>query len=57
MATKVEGVLMVVSAGHTKRDDAERAKDMLEKVNANVVGAVLTNAAVDSSMYGYYSQN
>jgi len=46
LATKVEGVLLVVSAGHTKREDAERAKDLLEKVNANVVGAVLTNAAV-----------
>ena len=54
LATKVEGVLLVVSAGHTKRDDAERAKDMLEKVNANVVGAVLTNAAADSSAYGEY---
>ena len=54
LATKVEGVLLVVSAGHTKREDAERAKDLLEKVNANVVGAVLTNAAVDPSTYGSY---
>ena len=54
LATKVEGVLLVVSAGHTKREDAERAKDLLEKVNANVVGAVLTNAAVESSTYGSY---
>jgi non-specific protein-tyrosine kinase len=54
LATKVGGVLLVVSAGHTKRDDAKRAKDLLEKVNANVVGAVLTNAAVDSGAYGEY---
>ena len=54
LATKVDGVLLVVSAGHTKREHAERAKDLLEKVNANVVGAVLTNAAVDSSAYGDY---
>ena len=54
LATKVEGVLLVVSAGHTKREDAERAKDLLEKVNANVVGAVLTNAAIDPSTYGSY---
>ena len=56
LATKVEGVLMVVSAGHTKREDAERAKDLLEKVNANVVGAVLTNASVDANVYGDYGQ-
>ena len=57
LATKVEGVLMVVSAGHTKRKDAERAKDLLEKVNANVVGVVLTNASVDKNTYGDYGQS
>lgn len=57
VATKVDGVLLVVSAGHTKREQAERAKDLLAKVSANVVGAVLTNATVDSSMYGSYGQN
>ena len=56
LATKVDGVLLVVSAGATKREHAERAKDLLEKVNANVVGAVLTNASVDSSAYGSYGQ-
>jgi capsular exopolysaccharide synthesis family protein len=54
LATKVEGVLLVVSAGQTRRDDAERARDLLEKVNAYVVGAVLTNAVVDASAYGEY---
>jgi len=54
LATKVDGVLLVVRAGNTKRENAERAKSLLEKVNANVVGAVLTNAAVDSSAYGDY---
>ena len=57
LASKVDGVLLVVSAGHTKREHAERAKDLLEKVNANVVGAVLTNAAVDPSAYGSYGQS
>jgi non-specific protein-tyrosine kinase len=57
LSTKVDGVLVVVRAGHTKREHAERAKDLLEKVNANVVGAVLTNAAVDPSAYGSYGQS
>ena len=57
LATKVDGVLLVVSAGTPKREQAERAKDLLEKVNANVVGAVLTNAAVDSNAYGDYGQS
>lgn len=57
LAAKVDGVLLVVSAGHTKRDHAQRAKDLLAKVNARLVGAVLTNAAVDASAYGVYGQN
>ena len=57
LAAKVDGVLLVVSAGHTKRDHAQRAKDLLAKVNARLVGAVLTNAAVDASDYGVYGQN
>ena len=57
LAAKVDGVLLVVSAGHTKRDHAQRAKALLAKVNARLVGAVLTNAAVDASAYGVYGQN
>jgi len=57
LAAKVDGVLLVVSAGHTKRDHAQRAKDLLAKVNARLVGAVLTNAAVDASAYGVYGQD
>ena len=57
LAAKVDGVLLVVSAGHTKRDHAQRAKALLAKVNARLVGAVLTNAAVDASAYGVYGQD
>ncbi len=57
LAAKVDGVLLVVSAGRTKREHAQRAKDLLSKVNARLVGAVLNNAAVDASAYGVYGQN
>ncbi len=57
LAAKVDGVLLVVSAGQTKREHAQRAKDLLAKVNARLVGAVLTNAALDASVYGAYGQN
>lgn len=56
LATKVDGVLLVVSAGQTRREHAQRARELLAKVNANLVGAVLNNAAVDSGM-GYYGLN
>lgn len=54
LATKVDGVLLVLKAGQTKRDYARRAKEALEKVNAHVVGAVLNNVAADAAMQGYY---
>ncbi len=57
LATKVDGVLLVIRAGQTKREHAERARDLLAKVNARLVGAVLNNAALDASAYGVYGQN
>ncbi len=54
LATKVDGVLLVVSAGQTKRDGVQAAKTRLEKVNANLIGAVLTNMPLDASLERYY---
>ncbi len=53
LASKVDGVLLVVRASETKRDHVRAAKDRLEKVNARLVGAVLTNAPVDSAALEY----
>lgn len=50
LASNVDGVLLVVRAGSTKRDHIKAAKDRIEKVNARLVGAVLTNAKLDSSL-------
>jgi non-specific protein-tyrosine kinase len=50
LASKVNGVLLVVTANHTKREHVKAAKDRLEKVNARLVGAVLTNARVDAAL-------
>jgi non-specific protein-tyrosine kinase len=56
LARKMDGVLLVISAGRTKRDHATKAKTLLEKVNANIVGVVLTNIKAEPSLYRYYSQ-
>ncbi len=50
LATKVDGVLLVLNAGQTKRDNARRAKEALEKVNAHIVGVVLNNVADGAGM-------
>lgn len=54
LGAKVDGVLLVIQAGKTKRDHAERAKGTLAKANVRIVGATLTNAPKDSAMSGYY---
>ena len=53
LATKMDGVLMVINAGETRRDHVERAREMLDRVRARVIGAVLNNAPVDSSISAY----
>lgn len=55
LGTKVDGVLLVIRAGKTRREHASRAKEVLERVNVRIVGAVLNNAAPDQSLGGYYS--
>jgi non-specific protein-tyrosine kinase len=54
LGAKVDGVLLVISAGKTRREHAERAKEMLEKAKVRIVGVTLTNAPKDSSLGGYY---
>ena len=55
LSARVDGVLLVVGAGQTRRDHAQRAKEMLEKVKAHVLGVALTHVSPDSALGGYYS--
>jgi ATPases involved in chromosome partitioning len=54
LATRVDGVLLVLEAGRTRRDRARRAREILEKVKANIIGVVLNSARFDGE-YGYYA--
>ena len=56
LGSKVDGVLLVINAGGTKRDHAQRAKAQLEKVNVRVIGAVLNNVPFDTSLHRYYAE-
>jgi non-specific protein-tyrosine kinase len=53
IAPRLEGMLLVVSAGRTKRDLARRAREQLDRVNANLLGVVLTDVRVDDALYRY----
>jgi capsular exopolysaccharide synthesis family protein len=53
LAPRLEGMLLVVSSGKTKRDLARRAREQLDRVNANLLGVVLTDVRADAKMYTY----
>ncbi|MNN82683.1 hypothetical protein D3C81_1996430 [compost metagenome] len=53
MATKCDGVILVIYAGSTKRDAIVKVKANMDHVKANVIGAVLNNVDRKSGE-GYY---
>lgn len=56
MAAKVDGTIVVVPQGEVKKTELDQAAELLEKVNANVLGAVLNKVDADSDTYYYYGQ-
>jgi capsular exopolysaccharide synthesis family protein len=53
LATRVDGVLLVVDSGRTRRDAARRAKEQLERVGARLLGVVLTNVKGEKAQADY----
>jgi len=53
LGTKVDGVLLVVSAGRSRQEHVERAKESLERAHVRIVGAVLDNAPQGITLGGY----
>lgn len=54
LATRLDGVLLVVDAGHTRRPLARRAREALTAVNAHVLGVMLNRVDAKAKGYGYY---
>lgn len=52
-ASQADGVVLLVNAGGTKREDAQRAKTILEGVQAKILGAVLLNTDKNAGVSGY----
>jgi Mrp family chromosome partitioning ATPase len=46
-------VLLVVRAGRTRREHAQRAKELLERAHVRIVGAVLNDAPPGITFGGY----
>jgi capsular exopolysaccharide synthesis family protein len=55
LSTMADGVLLVVSSGQAEKEAAERAKELLMNVKANILGVVLNKVEINSrKSYGYY---
>ena len=53
LGSKVDGVLLVIRSGDTRRDHAQKAKEILEKANVRIIGATLTHAPQDAVIGNY----
>lgn len=54
LANLCDGVILIVSSGKTEVDAAIKAKDLLEKSSAKILGAVLNEKEMNQSNYYYY---
>lgn len=54
LATRVDGVLLVVSYGETKKASARQAQELLARARANVLGTVLNKLGGKGGGYYYY---
>ncbi len=57
LATKTDGVVLVIDSHSTRRGAATRAVEMLRNVEAKVLGGVLNKVHARSSEYYYYSDD
>ena len=55
LATRVDGVLIVLQPGQTKLGSAQQTIERLRRVGANIIGVVINNVVIDRRNYvGYY---
>lgn len=55
LAKKVDGVVLVLAAGEVNSNYASKAKELLDKVGAKIIGAVLNNLNMNAREYSYYN--
>lgn len=54
LAPHVDGVLLVVSVGRTRREHLRRAQRQLDRVQAHLVGVVMNNVPFDAHLQRFY---
>lgn len=56
LSTKADGVLLVVKAGNTKKEDVANSVNSIKKVKGKVIGVVLNGVDNSKNKYYYYYQ-
>lgn len=56
MATKVDGTIVVVPQGEVTKDELDQAAELLDRVNAKVLGTVMNKVDAASDTYYYYGE-
>ncbi|GAA0367769.1 CpsD/CapB family tyrosine-protein kinase [Bacillus horti] len=54
LSSKLDGVVLVLNSGKTNRDMGLKAKGLLEKVDARILGCVLNNRKLEKNHDYYY---
>ncbi len=57
LSTKVDGTILVVKAGTTKKDVVMNSVNAIKKVNGNLIGTVLNGVEQSKNKYYYYYGN
>lgn len=58
LSTRVDGVVLVATAGRTRREDVSAARDMIDQVNGRLLGTVLNMVPPRDTADGYeYRRN
>lgn len=58
LVTKMDGSMLVLSAGKARRDAAKKAKRTLEELSAHFLGVIVNNVKADrESQSGYYARS
>jgi tyrosine-protein kinase Etk/Wzc len=54
LSTKLDGIILVVKAHQTQKTAVARAKNLLDNVNANIVGCLLNSVNIEKAYGAYY---
>ncbi|WP_062237228.1 CpsD/CapB family tyrosine-protein kinase [Fictibacillus sp. FJAT-27399] len=54
LSNRCDGVVLVASSGRTEKEEALKAKELLENANAKILGVVLNGKETNDRNYSYY---